>query len=215
MFGLLTRSSRARKSVTRRTTTLCLERLEDRLTPSGGPGSVGSGSEIISLDVTYQQGRQAIFSGQLTDASGPVANQAINLTGVVNATAITNSQGNYSITVSVPQLGTEYAASANGLSNTAQYTLVRGDLTISSFTATAEGNGLWLLSGTVSGEPTEGGVVYFGGMPALQGQSTEVNPDGTFELYVIIPSGQGGWATAQVVDWWGDPSMTTMTLAGD
>lgn len=209
MFGLLTRSSCTRKPIARRPTTLCLERLEDRLCPSGAP-------ELLTMHVTYlQQGTQANFSGQLTNQSGPVANQTIKLTGVVNATATTNSQGSYSITLSIPRLGTERAASANGLSNTAQCAVAHEGLTIGGFTATAEGNGLWLLSGTVTGGDTEGAVISFGGITPLQGQSTQVNPDGTFEFYVVIPSGEGGWASAQVVDPSGDRSSNGVTYAGD
>jgi hypothetical protein len=215
MFGLLTRASRTRKPLARRTTTLCLQRLEDRLSPSGiGIQPPPPPSETISLNVTYLQGRQATFSGQLTNSSGPVANQAINLTGVVSTTVTTDSQGNYSITQSVPQLGTEYAASSDGLSNTAQFTLVGGSPVISNFTAVAEGNGLWLLEGTVSGAPTQGEVVNFGGITPLQGQSTSVNSDGTFEFYAMIPSGEGGWATAEAVDWWGDTSEVEATYVG-
>jgi hypothetical protein len=213
MFGLFTRTPRTRKP-TRRTTTLWLESLEDRLSPAGGSGGTGFSPETITLNVTYLQDRQAIFSGQLTNSSGPVANQTINLTGVVNTTTTTDSQGDYNITVSVPQLGTEYAASADGQSNTAQFTLVGGTPVISNFTAVAEGNGLWLISGSVSGAPTQGEVVNFGGITPLQGQSTEVNDDGTFEFYAIIPSGEGGWASAQAVDWWGDTSDTAATYVG-
>jgi hypothetical protein len=212
MFGLWTRSFRTRKPSARRTTTLCLEKLEDRLSPATSSGGVTGSAEYITLDVTYLQGQQATFSGQLTNASGnPVAGQTIDLTGVVNATTTTDSQGDYSITLKVPQLGTEYAASADGLSNTAQYTLVGGSPVISDFMGVAENGGLWLFSGTVSGAPTQGEVVNFGGIIPLQGTSTTVNSDGTFDFYAIVPSGEGGWATAQAVDWWGDTSPIVST----
>ncbi len=200
MFGLLTRSSRSRKPLARRTTTLGLERLEDRLSPSS------AGSESIYLNVTYLPGKQATFSGQLTDKSVPVPNATINLTGVVKASATTDSQGNFRITLSIPQLGTENAASADGLSNTALATLQGGSPSISNFTAVAEGGGVWLFSGTVTGAPTQGEVVNFGGIIPLQGESIPVKSDGTFSFYATVPSGDGGWATAQAVDWWGDTS---------
>lgn len=211
MFGLFSRTPRTRKPA-RDTTTLCLEKLEDRLSPAGGGGGTGWAPETITLDVTYLQGQQAIFSGQLTNPSGSAAYQTINLTGVVNTTTTTDSQGDYSITMPVPQLGTEFAASADGQSNTAQFNLVGGTPVISGFSAVSEGNGLWLISGSVSGAPTQGEVVNFGGITPLQGQSTGVNDDGTFEFYAIIPSGEGGVASAQAVDWWGDTSDTAGTL---
>lgn len=203
MFDLLSRLTRARKSVPGCFTRLSLESLEDRLSP----GMIGPPpGETITLNVTYLPNQEATFSGQLKNQAGPIANQAVNLTGAVNATATTNSQGNYSITLAVPQLGQENAASADGHSNTAQFTLAGGSPVISNFTAEAEGNGLWLFSGTVTGAPTQGEVVNFGGITPLVGQSTSVNPDGTFDFYAIVNNGQGGWASAQAVDWWGDTS---------
>lgn len=208
MFGLLTRSSRSRKSLARRTTTLCLERLEDRLSPST------AAADSLSLDVTYLQGQQATFSGQLRSPTGPIANATINLSGVVDGSTTTDSQGNYSITLSIPQLGTEDAVAPNTSANEALVQVVGGSPTISDFTAVAEGNGLWLFSGTVTGAPTQGEVVNFGGITPLQGQSTEVNSDGTFDFYAIIPSGEGGWAYAQAVDWWGDTSPKAVDYVG-
>ncbi|HTU22551.1 MAG TPA: hypothetical protein VMG10_31220 [Gemmataceae bacterium] len=210
MFELLSRASRTRKLVASRFASLMLERLEDRLSPAmiGPPPPSG---ETISLNVTYLPNREATFSGQLTNQSGPVANQTVNLTGVVNGAATTNSQGDFSVTLAVPQLGTEYAASADGLSNTAQYTLVNGAPVISDFTAMSLGNGLWEFSGSVSGAPTQGEVVNFGGITPLMGQSDSVNPDGSFDFYAIVNSGQGGWASAQAVDWWGDTSTINST----
>jgi hypothetical protein len=144
-----------------------------------------------------------------------MANRTIDLTGVVKTFATTDAHGKYSITVSVPQLGTEYAACANGQSNTAQFTLVGGSPKISNFTAVAEGNGLWCFSGTVSGAPTQAEVVSFGGIAALRGQSMAVNANGTFDFYAIVKSGQGGWACAEAIDWWRDasPSATDYVAA--
>lgn len=210
MFGLLSRSPRTRKPRARRGTTLCLEKLEDRCCPSGG-----AATETLTMNVTYLQGKQATFSGQLTNQTGgPIANQTIDLTGVVTTTVNTNAQGNYSITLKIPKLGTEYAASADGQSNTAQFTLAGGNPVIKDFTAVAEGNGLWLFSGTVSGAPTQGEVVNFGGITPLEGESTTVNSDGSFDFYAIVPTGEGGVASAEAVDWWGDTSETAAAYVG-
>ena len=164
------------------------------------------------MNVTYLPNRQATFSGHLATPSGPVANQTVNLSGVVNATPTTDSQGNYSVTVAVPQLGQERATSADGQSNTALSTLVGGSPVVSDFTALSLGSGLWEFSGTVTGAPIQGEVVNFGGINALMGQSDTVNADGTFDFYAIVSTGQGGWASAQAVDWWGDTSAIAATL---
>lgn len=208
MFGLLTRSCRSRKALAHRTTMLCLERLEDRLSPSGAV------SDSLSMAVTYLQGKQATFYGQLSSPSGPIANATITLSGLVNATTSTNSQGNYSITLSIPKLGTEDAVSSDPKANEGLCEVVGGSPTISNFDAVAEGNGLWLFSGTVTGAPTQGEVVNFGGITPLEGQSTAVNSDGTFDFYAIVPTGEGGWASAQAVDWWGDTSQIATDFVG-
>lgn len=203
MFDLLTRSSRVRKPSVSRFVRLSLERLEDRLCLNV--------SETLSLNVVYLANRQATFQGQLLSQADPVPNQTINLTGAVNTTVTTDSQGHYSVTLPVSQLGQESAKSADGLSNTAQYTLAGGSPVISNFKAVSEGSGLWCLSGTVSGAPTQAAVVNFTGINAVNGQSEQVNSDGTFDFYVIVNSGNGGWVNAEAVDWWGDTSPIATT----
>jgi hypothetical protein len=106
----------------------------------------------------------------------------------------------------VSQLGQVSASSADGRSNTVQSTLASQVPTISNFEAVCEGGGIWMFSGTVTGAPTQGEVVNFGNIPALKGRSVTVNPDGAFSFFCTIAGGQGGVATAQAVDWWGDRS---------
>lgn len=195
MFGLLTRSPRPRKTALRRSVCLTLERLEDRLSPTTMDG--------LSMTVTYDPNRQVTLSGHLASPSN--AGQVIQFGGVVNGSTITDAQGNYSATLKVAQLGQVTAVEANGQSNTVTAMLVSQIPNIT-FTATPAGNGLWLFSGTVTGAPTQGEVVNFGGITPLLGQSTTVNADGTFSFTCIVAHDQGGMATAQAVDWWGDES---------
>ena len=205
MFGLLTRSSRARKRPARRTTTLFLERLEDRLTPSAP-------TETVTLNVIYQANQQAVFQGTLTDQSQPNPSHTVNLTGAVNAQVACNQSGGFTITLPVPKLGAVYAASSDGHSNTAEYTLVGGSPVVGNFKAVSQGCGLWLFSGSVTGAPVQGEVVKFGGITPLEGQSCTVHYDGTFAFYAMVPSGEGGWASAQAVDWWGDTSKAVIAF---
>jgi hypothetical protein len=158
------------------------------------------------MSVTYDPNRQVTLSGQLSGSSGPIANQAINFGGVVQGSAVTDSQGNYSVTLSVSQLGQVTAASADGKSNTATATLMSGMPMIMGFEAINEGGGVWEFTGSVSGAPTQGESVSLGGIPALNGVSVNVSPDGSFTVFVSVASGNGGEATAQAVDWWGDTS---------
>ncbi len=165
----------------------------------------GSG-EMLTMNVTYDPNKQVTLSGQLSGPSGALANQTINLGGVVNGTATTDANGDYSVTLTVSQLGQVTAASADGLSNTATATLTSQAPTIMSFDATCEGGGVWEFTGTVMGAPTQGEVVNLGGIPALNGVSVNVNPNGSFTVFATVSSGNGGIATAEAVDWWGDTS---------
>lgn len=220
MFSLLRRSTRPRKPAVPQHGRPFLERLEDRISPAifpggGPPPPPPPGPETVSVNVTYDPNRQVTLTGQLSGQSGPLAYQGINLGGVVNGSTLTDSQGNYTITLGVSQLGQVTAASADGQSNTATATLVNGAPVISSFTATFEGGGMWEIAGSVSGAPTQGESVSFGGIPALNGASANVNPDGSFTLFIMVNNGNGGIATAQAVDWWGDISPVATTSVPD
>lgn len=205
MFSLLGRFRRSPKSVPPRSFRPQLERLEDRLSPSG--------FEMLSMNVTYDPNREVTLSGGLFSMSGPVANQTVNFGGVVNGTATTNASGMYSVTLPVSQLGQVTAASADGLSNTMQASLVGGAPTIDRFVAMPQNNGYWMLTGQVIGAPTQGEVVQFDGISAVAGLTCNVNADGTFSTLVLIPNGQGGDVMAGAVDWWGDASNEVTTTA--
>lgn len=210
MFALLNRTPRTQKPLTRQTANLFLEWLEDRLSPASiDPGPLPPpppppSMESLTLNVTYLQNRQVTLSGNLTGSSGAIPNETIDLSGAVSGTAVTNAQGAYSVTLTATTLGQVSAASADGMSNIADFTLVSGTPTITNFGAIAEGSGLWYFFGSVANAPTQGEVVNFGGINALQGQSVAVSSSGSFGFYAIVNT--GGWATAQAVDWWGDTS---------
>lgn len=197
MWSLFARSRRAPRASSPRPVTLSLERLEDRLAPSG---------EMLSMFVTYDPNKQVTLTGQLANQSGPMAGQTIDLGGSVNGTATTNANGNYSVTLSVSQLGQVTAVSADGQSNTCMAMLMSAAPTITNFNATPEGGGVWLLSGNVTGQPLQGTVVNFAGIKAVDGEQETVNANGTFNLYVTVSSGNGGLVEAEAVDWWGDTS---------
>ena len=218
MFALLNRAPRTRKPLIRQTANLFLERLEDRLSPASiSPGPTPPPvqqppMESLSLNATYLPNKQVTLSGQLTGALGAIPNETINLSGAVSGTAVTNAQGAYSVTLTATTLGQVSAASADGMSNIADFTLVSGTPTITNFGAMAEDNGLWYFFGTVANAPPQGEVINFGGINALQGQSVAVSSSGSFSFYAVVNSGYGGWATAQAVDWWGDTSQLAVTM---
>jgi hypothetical protein len=200
MLGLRNRSPRTPKSAPVSVRPY-LESLEERLCPTI--------TNALYLSVTYAPNQQVILHGQLMGDHN--TGQTINLGGAVNGTAMTDGQGNYSVTLKASQLGQVTASEANGQSNPASATLTSQVPTISSFTATCEGGGVWMFRGSVTGAPTQGEVVNLGGIPALDDQSVNVNPDGSFIVYATVSSGNGGCATAEAVDWWGETSEVATT----
>ena len=82
------------------------------------------------------------------------------------------------------------------------------------FSASEGEGGWWTFSGRVDAEKRgalkPGGlIVEFGGLPSLEGQTTEVDTNGTFSLTIRLrnaPRCEEGIATAQTSDWFGQPS---------
>ena len=219
MFGLLTRSPRKRKAVAPRTVTLGLERLEDRLAPSGGPPGTMSISpkpipqETLNLQFAYQPNKYVQFSGGVSNTPNP-GGQTIQFSGAVSGTATTAANGSFSATLKANDLGAVNVTSISQPCNTVTVTLVSGQPVISNFQAFNEGNGMWLFTGTVSGAPTQGEVVDFGGIAALEGKSVAVNADGSFSFCVVVQGGQGGMVWAEAVDWWGNTSNAAQAPVG-
>ncbi len=81
------------------------------------------------------------------------------------------------------------------------------------FFATESTPGMWTFTGQiVDDESVDGLIVHFGGV--LEGQSTMVNPDGTFELIILLDPNTVGIATAVVTDWDGITSETAECAVG-
>jgi hypothetical protein len=68
---------------------------------------------------------------------------------------------------------------------------------IVNFHAVEGENGYWTFEGVVVADCTYGLMVSFGGLPSLQGQTVDVNNDGTFSLMIQLQNGEYGDATAQ------------------
>jgi hypothetical protein len=66
--------------------------------------------------------------------------------------------------------------------------------------------GWWTFSGVVATDNPWGLTVRFGGLASLQGQTTEVQSDGTFRLTIRLQNGEDGLVTAQTTDWEGRDS---------
>jgi hypothetical protein len=84
---------------------------------------------------------------------------------------------------------------------------------ISGFTCYESSPGVWTFTGSVSDdEGVSGLMVEFGGV--LEGQSTMVREDGTFEFTMLLPPNTMDIATAVVTDWDGIRSEEVETFVG-
>jgi hypothetical protein len=174
-----------------------LEVLEARDCPSGS----------LSMAVNYQPNHQVILYGVLSGEPNN-AGQVIGFSGAASGAATTDSNGYYNVTLTASQLGQVNAVDAADPAATAQATLTSSASMMNNFIAVQDGGGYWDFKGQVTGAPTSGMVVNFGGL--IQGQHINVNPDGTFDLYMYLAPNQMGIVTAQATDWWGDTSNSAM-----
>ena len=87
------------------------------------------------------------------------------------------------------------------------------DPEITSFSGTQQNPGGWIFTGqVVDDESVEGLTVTFGGL--LEGHTTTVRADGTFDYEAIIPTGTSGFVTATVTDRDGLTSETVYFYVG-
>jgi hypothetical protein len=71
---------------------------------------------------------------------------------------------------------------------------------ITSFGASEYPNNLWVFTGKVSDPNPSSCWVHFGGLPSLNGQTTQCEADGSFMWSVELKPGEGGTATAIAID---------------
>jgi hypothetical protein len=162
----------------------------------------------LTLSVAYGMGRQITLSGTLSDHPNPSL-QTITICGRANALAMTNMQGQFSVTVEANGLGTVSATAADHSTNTPTVTLT--DAPISLTLNAVEGAGhLWTLSGDVTyARGLTWMTVLFGGTPvSLQYWMAGTNSSGHYETGVMLngtPS-DNGTVWAKVFSPWGTVS---------
>jgi hypothetical protein len=174
---------------------------------SGG-GSQGSTAPTISLSVTYNGKTNVTLSGTVTDLYASPAGLTVTISGVVNGSAVTDSNGNFTLTTNASALGVVNASTIDSRgvgSNVASVTLQANPPVISNFAAVGGANQMYTFSGTVTDQTPAGLVIAFGGIPSLANKTTTVNADGSFSLTVQLQCDgtDNGFASAQTTNWWG------------
>jgi hypothetical protein len=167
------------------------------------------GSPCLSpLSITYGAQRTITVTGTYIgiDPGG----ETVVLSGVAQGCVTTDSAGAFSITATASALGEVDATSWDlwgQMSNTAEETLVSAPPVISNFSASTLGGNVWIFTGNVTDESPAGLIINFSGVLGyLDGQTVQVNSDGSFTLSITLPADAWGTAVATTTDWWGQTS---------
>jgi hypothetical protein len=177
-----------------------LEKLETRFCPSNG-GTTG-----LTINYTVTTQNQMQFTGQYSSPTGVSGMTVVITSQGWSGQATTDSHGNYSVTIPVTKLGSATATVTTQNSTvTATTNVTVPPPQITNFTAIQEGN-LWEFKGTVTGTPDpQGLIISFSGFPAINGKSTTVLSNGTFDVAFNLGNATG-FVTAATTDWWGQAS---------
>jgi hypothetical protein len=157
---------------------------------------------ITSFAATPTTGCLVQFSGTVVDNQSQTV--TVNVMGVVNTAIPVASDGTFTATVQAGSLG---GVMANAVDNTQQVSLpvkavITGDPPqILNLRYSRGTDQCVTFTGTVLDETPGGVTVNFGGLPALQGQQTVTQSDGSFSLTLTVPTNGQVWA--QAVDCWG------------
>jgi hypothetical protein len=168
----------------------------------------------LTLSIAYGTQKNVTLTGQLTDIDK--AGQTITFTGVANGTAVTDSEGNFSLTTTASALGAIDAAETDlwGQAGCAEVTVSRDAPDITSFQAIGGFGTTWLFQGQVTGPNVEGLIIQFGGLPSLDGQTAVVEADGSFAFTRTLAEGENGTVTAITTDAWGQDSNQAVSGVG-
>jgi hypothetical protein len=107
--------------------------------------------------------------------------------------------------------GTANMSGGDGYGGYGGYGFIAPEFT--DFFATQSTPGFWTFTGQIiDDESVDGLIVHFGGV--LEGHSTMVRADGTFEFSILLDPNTVGIATAVVTDWDGITSETAECAVG-
>jgi hypothetical protein len=154
--------------------------------------------------VTTQNQMQ--FTGHYS-AAGSVSGKTVVVSGQGwSGQATTDSNGNYSVTIPVTKLGNATAKVTQDANATVTTNVRVAAPQINNFTAIQLGGGDWEFKGNITGTPDPQGLtINFSGFTAINGSTTTVLADGTFDVVFDLGNATG-FVTASTTDWWGQAS---------
>ncbi len=179
--------------------------------PIGGGPPPNAPPTIDGLTIAYNGQRSITISGRVSDEQP--GGLTVQFSGAWSGSAVTESDGSFSVTTSDAQLGELDAVTHDqqGLESLQVWTAVSSQPpVITDFNTEVSPTNLLEVWGAVTDEDVEGltveivflGVTY----------STSVTSDGAFYWTRQLQEGEEGWLTATAVDWWGLRSNTCEDL---
>jgi hypothetical protein len=158
----------------------------------------------VSFSIAYGQQHMVTLSGRVSDEHP--GGLTVNFGGVIMGSAITNTDGTFSVTLQASDLGQVQATTTDmwGVSSAAAAATVANNAPQLVAASAVEGsNNVWTIQGTVSDECAQGLTVTFSGLPSVEGKTVTVSANGTFCLIVTLQTGECGTISALTTDWWG------------
>jgi hypothetical protein len=169
---------------------------------------------IANLNYLWGASKQVTITGTVNDAV-PAA-LTVNIGGSafgggLAGTITTDSQGNFSITLTATQLGQVMVCTSDqwGQSSApASIKLSDSTPTITDFTAVQGVGHSWTFTGTVTAGYAPGLTVNFSGLPEVANLTATVQANGTFSLTVTLNADDSGYVNCAVTDCWNLTSAT-------
>jgi hypothetical protein len=178
-----------------------LERLEARDCPS----------TVSLMCYTMSSSKNVTIMGSVRDTPSP-GGLTVALSGVVSGTVTTDSYGSFSAVLPATGLGTVNAATTDGQSNTAQFTLMDTMAPqISSFYAMESTGDMFVFRGHVNNFVAGETISFSGMVKDMRGVTTTINQNGDFALAVEmdgLADDNGSVYAVASADAWGVESNT-------
>jgi hypothetical protein len=157
----------------------------------------------VSISAYPLNGNQVFLTGQVSCEGNP-GGLTVYLSGVVDCSVVTNADGSFTVGTAADCLGEVEAEVRDQSGMTGGgWTVLCNPMPSIDFGVVADGDGQFTLRGRVIDTWPAGLEVFFGGLPGVSGEFVTVNADGTFAVTVELDSGDCGFVTASVTNWWG------------
>jgi hypothetical protein len=161
---------------------------------------MGTMPSIQNLSISYGRPGTVTLTGRVVDSSAGGLN--VNFTGAANGSTTTDAQGWFNVTLTQAKPGEIEAKVFNawGLGATGSVFSANQPPVITALDACRSTGNVWVFEGTVEDEEPEFCIVYFTGLPSLEGRTVRVDENGRFCLVVELAPGEEGTVLAIAYD---------------